>query len=119
MEHKKYCMIYETDCTADGVEFDDFESAKAEAIEIYTSWVCEEIADWTFNDTGKPLPTEKQIEDWDYMYDNCSCYVVEWDEEKQEYEDIDDAYFIPDEELREIGWMEWSEIVKKMEGEAK
>ena len=115
VKHKKYCMVYDMGHTIDGVEFDDYEEAKADMIHTYLLWEAEEISDkkWKFSEDGTPLPTEKQIEDWDYMIDNCCCYVVEWNDTLEEYNDSYYADSLSDEELKKIGWMYFNELMER------
>lgn len=112
--HKKYCMIFDTDSDCAGVEFDDFEAAKSDMIDTYINWAVEEMRDWTTNAKGELNPTEEQIENYDYMIDNCCCYIVEWDDELDDYEDSDNAYWLPQQELDEIGYIEWIHLKEKL-----
>ena len=108
MEHKPYLMVFDMEHSIDGIEFDSFEAAKCDAEDTYVLWLTEEYRNWKWDDElHKPNPTLKQIEDFNHMIDNCCCYICKWDEKKGEYEDVDDAYFIPDDELEQLGWKEW------------
>lgn len=102
--HKKYLMVFDTDSSIDGVEFDTLEEALNDALETRILWMTEEQREWEFDDDGKPLLEEEQIESWDYMIENCTTYVVEWNDEAGGYEDYDSATFLSDEELDKIGW---------------
>jgi hypothetical protein len=109
--HKKYCMVFDMGHTIDGVEFDSFEEAKADMEDTYINWMVEECHNWKMVD-GVPHPTEKQIEDYDYMIWNCGCWIVEWNDELGEYGDVDYGYALSQEELEALGWMEWNKFAK-------
>lgn len=111
--HKPYVMIFETYDCCDGIECDSFEVAKCEAEDTYFLWASEEMREWNFDENGMPHPTEEQIENWDYMIFNCYCRIAKWNEEKQEY-DYDNEYYLTGEELKSIGWCEWSELVNEI-----
>ena len=113
MKHNKYCMMFDMGHTVDGNEFDNFDDAKYSAIETLIAWMAEECYFWNYDENHVPCPNEKQIEDWDKMIHECCVYVVEWDEEAGDWEDIDDAWFPSYEVENEIGWMEWDELKKK------
>ena len=111
MNHKPYLMVYDMEHSEGGIEFDSFEEAKCDAEDTYVLWLNEEFRNWKWDDElHKPVPTHQQIEDFNYMINSCCCYICKWDEEKGEYEDIDDAYFIPDKELEMLGWKELEEV---------
>ena len=106
-------MIYDGGDFVDGIEFDDFEAAKNDAIETLILWMAEETNGWKFDENGVPHPTEKQIESWDMTINDCCVYVIEWDEETGEWEDIGNAWFPSYEIENEIGWIEWEQYKKQ------
>ena len=113
MEHKRYKMLYDGGHFVDGIEFDDFEDAKDNAIETLIMWMAEESYFWERNENGIPCLTELQIENWNWMIGDCCVCIVEWDEEAKDWEDVDDAWYPSYEDENEIGWMEWEELKKK------
>lgn len=61
-----------------------------------------------------PAPTKDQIEAWDDMIDSCYAYIRELDKNgniinKENYY----KFWLSDDELKEIGWMEWSELKER------
>lgn len=116
--HKKYCMVFDVGHTVDGVEFDTFEEAKNDAINTLENWIVDEQVGWNFETDSDgvsviPHPTEKQIDSWDTMINDCSVYVVEWDEENNCWEDCDNAWYPSSDIENELNWLEWSELKKK------
>lgn len=107
---KRYTMIYDGDSFVDGTDHETLEEALEAAKETRIFWEECEMSDkgWNFDDKGVPHPTEKQIEDWDYMIWNCSTYVIEKDDDGNTIEE----YYLSDDDLKEIGWMEWAELEK-------
>lgn len=104
--HKPYLMICDMDHSIDGVEYDTLEDALCSAEETYHAWMQDEYSGWTWDKNLVAHPTPEQIRSWNYMIDNCCCYVVEYDPEMGEYGDVDSAVFLSDEKLDEIGWKE-------------
>lgn len=109
--HKEYKMVFDMVDSIDGIEFDSFEAAKADMEDTYVNWMTYECHHWKIVD-GIPLPTEEQIEDYDYMIENFCCWIVKWVDELGDYEDIDYGYTLPQEELEALGWMEWNKFAK-------
>lgn len=113
----KYMLIWDTDNCCDGYEIGDYDSeeeAKEALKECYIEWEIQEIWNWKFSESGMPMPTTEQINDWDAMYWNCSCYLVPFDEELGSYSEGEyDEIYLNDKEHEEIGWMEWNELAKK------
>lgn len=113
----KYMLVFDNEHTCDGYELpwaETEEAAKEELKDTYIEWEMEEMWHWNFTENGIPIPTEDQIESWDCMYWNCSCWLVPFNEETGKYsEDEDDEIYLTNEELEEIGWMEWEKYVEK------
>ncbi len=107
---KRFEMVYSTDSVCDGIAFETFEAAKADAEDTLINWTLEESRRWKFAEDGTPLPTAKQIEDYDYMIENCECHVVEYDDDGNQVNE----YYLTDDELDEIGWMEWEKLKAKI-----
>lgn len=116
--HKQYCMVFDVGHTVDGVEWDTFEEAKNDAINTLENWIVDEQSKWSFDidDDGIsviPHPTDKQIESWDAMINDCSVYVVEWNDEDGCWEDSDNAWYPSSEIENELNWFEWTDLKKK------
>ena len=116
----KYIVIWNTEdcCDSTRMEYETLEAAKNEAKEIYLEWSIAEQMNWTVmvSENGKEYklaPTEDQIEEWDYMIYNCYVYIRELDKNGNIIDDEDYEYWLSDNELKEIGWMEWSELKKR------
>lgn len=108
----KYKLIWNTDNCCDGYELpfaETEEAAKEELKDTYIQWECEECWDWKISEDGTPEPTAEQIDNWNYMFYNCYCYLVPFDEKSGNYsEEEDDEVWLTDEECNEIGWKEYS-----------
>lgn len=113
MEHKQWLMVYDMGHTVDGEEYDTYEEAKAAMENTYVLWEMEEIAKWRWNG-NVPTPTAEQIESWNAMIDDCYCYVTEWCDDLDEYLDGYWGYNLSDAELKGIGWVEYSELMKEV-----
>ena len=110
----KSTMVYDGDSFIDGIDYDTIEAAIASAEDTLLEWEAETMYGWKFDENGIPQPTEKQIEDWDYMIYNMGVWVV------PNGKDYDDAVWTMSDELCEqIGWLTWEELLKKMGGDAK
>lgn len=110
---KKYCMIFDMGHTVDGIEHDDFEQAKVDAIDTLLTWIADETRNWKLDENYIPRPTEEQIDSWDTMINDCCVYVVQWDETSNEWDDVDNAWFPPYEIENEINWLEWADLKNK------
>ena len=110
IKKKPYLVVWNTDSCCDGFYADSFEHAKADMEDLYIEWETQETFSW------KDIlnPSEEQIENWDYMIDNCYCHIDKYNFETDEYEEY---YYPSDEELRKIGWDEW-EVMKEIIKEA-
>lgn len=117
-EHKRYCLVWDAESFTDGQEFDDFDEAVRTMKDIYTSWIGSEQMFWNFGkgygEEYVPLPTEKQIEAWDYMIENCICWIAEWKEdEKTYYDEKMNYFFLSDDECGALDWLIWDEFKAK------
>ena len=110
-EPAPYRMIYDGDSFTDGIDHETLESAIEDAQETLISWQSENMWRWKFADDGAPLPTEKQIDDWDYMIYNYGCFVVAFNEEIGDYNDYLDGAEWPrsQDDLDELGWKLWED----------
>ena len=96
---KPWRMSFETDDNADGVDLDSFEVAKADAEDTLVQWMVDARSCWkdVFH------PTEKELEDYNYMICNCSVRVDKYNPHTDEYEtEWEPSY--EDEEA--LGWKE-------------
>lgn len=107
----KYRMVYDMGHTIDGIDYDDFQAACDNAIETMCNWKAEEMSGWDIDSNGIPHPTEKQIESWDTMINECCCYVAKWNEEVQDFYDEKMNYWYPSDE--DVEWLYWEEMKKK------
>lgn len=112
---KKYQVICDTDNCTDSVgTTDDFDEAVYSMKETYINWIFDQQIDWKFYENHIPHPTEKQIEDWDYMIETCTCWIAEWNEELQEYySEKMDYYFLSDDDANKINWLTWDKLKAK------
>lgn len=118
---KRYIIIWNTEdyCDSIRIEFTTLEAAKNEAKDVYYEWMSNKQDNWSVifskdKDGYIPAPTKDQIEEWDNMIDNCYAYIRELDKNgniinKEDYY----KFWLSDDELKEIGWMEWSELKER------
>lgn len=102
-----YKVIYDLGHTTDSIEGYKTKSEAMKAAEdLYLTWMFEQTYYWGFTGNGTPLPTDKEIEEWDTMIKDCCAYVVE-----EGYEDDEECReYISDERLDEMGWMNWCDV---------
>ena len=109
-----YQMVYNTEDNTDGLYYATLEEAQASAIDTLEQWIIEERENWKCTDKIDDTitiyePTKTQKDKWDYMINECYVEVKKYNPDTKEYED----YWSPsDDELREIGWLEWDEFLK-------
>lgn len=114
---KRYTVVWNTEycCDSIRIEFTTLEAAKNEVKEIYLEWLTAVQMNWNINkENFKPILTKDQIEEWDNMIDNCYAYIRELDKNgniinKEDYY----KFWLSDDELKEMGWMEWSELKER------
>lgn len=111
--HKLFSMVYDMGDTVDGVEHDTFEAAKDDALETLANWVAEEQKCWKVDENGTPHPTERQVESWDKMIEDYCVYIVRWDDEANDYESCDDAWYPSSEDEKDTDWLYWEELKAK------
>ena len=105
-----YHVTYDTENFCDGYNVESIEHGQDGCYEILMSWQMEH--EWF----GKRMPTEKEIEDWDGMIENCSVWVSDMpdDYSVEKYPDMsswDRCVWVPDEErLKGMLWNPWEEI---------
>ena len=105
-----WLMVWDTDSCCDDIECESFEQAKGEAEDTLIIWMCDE------RDTWKDvfIPTEEELENYNYMIYNCSVRVDKYNPDTDEYEEYWEPSY-EDEEL--IGWKELTmdDIAKEKE----
>lgn len=112
MNHEKYKLIYEADNFSSEIKFEILSEAIHIGIQVLNDWAIDESMFWDLDsNTGCPKPTEKQIEDWDYMISTCSVSVFKWNEESKGY--CDKCWSPSDEDKNNIDWLTWEELNKK------
>lgn len=114
---KRYTVVWNTEhcCDSIRIEFTTLEAAKDKVKEIYLEWLTAEQMNWNINkESFKPIPTKNQIEKWDNMIDNCYAYIRELDKNGNIINNNDYyKFWLSDDELKEIGWAEWSELKER------
>ena len=105
-------MIWNMPDCIDGEDCESFEDAKDAALHTYEIWM--EGFEWS-----NP-PTWEKVDEWNYMIGEHFCWIEYYDPKTDEYEG---EYWIPDEELAEIGWKELTlkeaqKIFEDMRGKA-
>lgn len=114
-EPAPYRMIYDGGSFIDGIDHDSFESAVADAQDTLIMWECEQQLDWKWDEeTHRPILTDLQKESWDSMIEECECFVVGFNEETGEYDDIDRMLWpSTDKDTDELNWMFLEDLEKK------
>ena len=94
MTDAKYHVLWDNGNACDGLNktFSSIEDAIPWVMEIYEGWV----------DGGISGSFDK--DKWNEMIETCYAWVAKYNEEKEEYED---AWFLPDDMAKEIGWVRW------------
>lgn len=86
------------------------------AKDILIGWMEEELASWRMVD-GEYAPTPVDIENWNFMIENCEVYVVDYrqiesmeffDATTDEYYYSEGHYYYPLKKAQKLGWVERS-----------
>lgn len=94
-----WMMCWYTDSDCDGIGFESFGAAQIDAKDTLINWMCEERGEWS----DMFCPTEKELDDYNYMIYNCSVEVRKYNPDTDEYEE----YWSPSwEEEEQLGWYE-------------
>lgn len=97
-----YRVVWETPNDCDGCNHESFGAAKADAEDTLINWAAEEASTW---ENG--IPTDEQVESWDYLIYNYGVRIDKYVPERDEYETV----WEPDHsELAAIGWDLWDTI---------
>lgn len=117
-DHKPFQVVYDTGNRVERIEYDTEEEAKLFALDILQDWIYEEQRDWIIGSAGEPYPTDQQIESWNRMIaGGCRVYVVVWNDEKNDYEELENAWVPSQEEEYEADWLCWEDLKKKHDWE--
>lgn len=126
-----YKVIWDNGSDAcDAIETPSIGQGKEDCIKLFIDWRTEMCGNWW----GIRMPTEKEIEDYDYMIYNCGAFVAEFpddydtdydDDRYENYDSFDHAVWEMDEETQEmLLWYEWenikdnyAEAINSMKGE--
>ena len=95
---KPYIVVYDTDNFCDSYGCGSLDEAKDFALEMLINWMAAERDEWKSKE-----PTEEECERFDYMIENCSVEVCEYNPATDEY---DEVWNPSDEDLERIGWKE-------------
>ena len=101
-----YRVLWDTDNCCDSFESPSFGQAKQDALDLLLEWESQEMCTWH---STRPLPD--QIDDWNYMIDNCCVEVIEYDDDSDENCEAYHTVWEPsDEDLKQIGWVYFDEL---------
>lgn len=104
-----YKVIWDNGADACGsIDTPSIGQGKEDCIEMLTEWRTETCCDWW----GIRMPTEKEIEDHDYMIFNCEAYVSELPDDYDEDSDPSDyvVWEMDEETSKMFFWDEWENI---------
>lgn len=94
-------VCWDTDTCAEAYGVESFEAAKDDALDTLIGWMMEESNEWE-----DEIPTEEEMDNWDYMIETYSVSVEKYNPMTDEYEE----YWNPnDDELKQIGWKTYTE----------
>lgn len=99
IKRDQWKMVFDADGFCDGIGFESFGSAKADAEDTLIMWMCEERVNWAdaFN------PTDEELDNYNYKIYNCSVRVEKYNPDTDEY----DVFWSPSYEDEEtLGWRE-------------
>lgn len=102
-----FLMVWDTDHCCDGIDCESLGAAKCLAEDTLIEWQMEEISKWKDG-----VPTEEQIDDWNYMIWNCGVEIYKYDPDTDEYVVADRLSY---EEEEQLGWREITEDYKPWE----
>ncbi len=100
-----YLAVVIADGEMDCIECDTLEEAEEEIRQQYTDTMVYTTSEWKADSDGMLMPpTEEQKKQWNDMIDTVSCYIVEWDDDADDW-NTGEAWILEPEELEEIGWI--------------
>lgn len=92
-------MVFDTDSYCDGIGYESFGAAKCQAEDTLIEWMCQERGEWK----DMFCPTDKELDNYNYMICSCSVWVSKYDPDTDEYEE----YWSPSwEDEAALGWKE-------------
>ncbi len=112
-DNKLYEVIFDIGHSIDGKIYKDKEQAINMAEDILLTWGMDGRGLWKWEErNGKifPNPTQEQIDQYDAMIMDCSCWV----EERTEKESVE--IWPSAEDLYELDWLTWNEYLAKYDG---
>lgn len=94
---RPFLMVWDNDSCVDGIGCDSFEAAKGDALDTLVFWMTEQRRLWD----DFLAPTEDELDDYNYMIENCSVHIDRYNPNTDEYDD----YWYPSyEDEEDIGW---------------
>lgn len=115
-----YKVVWDNDTCCDSFETPSIGQGKEDCYELYINWRSETCGDWW----GSRMPTEKEIEDHDYLIFNCEAFVAEFPDDYDDTEDRECDYYdereynpsdhrvweMDEETQKNLLWDEWENI---------
>ena len=99
IERKPWMMCFDAGSFCDGIGFDSFGAAEADAEDTLVEWMCQERHSWK----DCFCPTDDELDAYNYMICNNSVEVRRYNPNTDEY----DVFWSPSYEVEEqIGWKE-------------
>ena len=99
IERKPWMMCFDAGSFCDGIGFDSFGAAEANADDTLVEWMCQERHSWK----DCFCPTDDELDAYNYMICNNSVEVRRYNPNTDEY----DVFWSPSYEVEEqIGWKE-------------
>ena len=94
-----WMMCFDMESFCDGIGFESFGAAKCDAEDTLINWMCEERGKW------KDIfsPSERELDDYNYMICTCSVEVRKYNPNTDEYEEVWSPSYEDEERL---GWKE-------------
>lgn len=108
MKEWLYSMVFSNGENRDAWGFGSFELAKETVMEQYMNWMHEFSFDRQCSSDFKEW-TKNEVKEWNAMIEKCYCLVEEYNSVTDEY---DDYWYPSEEDLREIGWLPYDELVE-------
>ena len=99
IERKPWMMCFDAGSFCDGIGFDSFGAAEADAEDTLVEWMCQKRHSWK----DCFCPTDDELDAYNYMICNNSVEVRRYNPNTDEY----DVFWSPSYEVEEqIGWKE-------------
>lgn len=104
MEKIVYTVVYDTEHFCDGFDCSSYNDAVGSALNILMEWIYEG-ADITWRPMDGTVPTQEQIDDWNYFIENNECRIYKH-AAGTECQDHDIVWYMDQEDVEPIGWKE-------------